>query len=270
MGGRAALAQRLPQSLQTYAPCLLGVACIWPRGAAQHLHQPPTGPLSYYLCAATVGDLLKAVAEKQGWQPTDSLLRLEGGWVGVAEGWLGLGRWGCAATLLLPLLLPIHSSSHTCQPLARAGFDAPWERLLFRGRELKPEQSLAEQARPAVTVGGGVQAVEGGVVRCRDEPTAAARAQLFSLVPHAHPSTLPAGRGQRRHSDSRAPHADRRRLEGGWAALLVAGACAGDGWPRPLLAGSGCCACARRQTPYTPATPPTDPASGRGGGRLLL
>jgi hypothetical protein len=30
------------------------------------------------LPAATGGDLLKAVAKKQGWQPADDLLRLEG------------------------------------------------------------------------------------------------------------------------------------------------------------------------------------------------
>ncbi|KAI3425284.1 hypothetical protein D9Q98_009051 [Chlorella vulgaris] len=51
---------------------------------------------------ATGGDLLKAVAKRQGWQPADDLLRLE-------------------------------------------GFTDPWDRLLFKGRELTPGTSLAEQ-----------------------------------------------------------------------------------------------------------------------------
>ncbi|KAL4430375.1 hypothetical protein ABPG77_002181 [Micractinium sp. CCAP 211/92] len=51
---------------------------------------------------ATAEEVLKTVAEKEGWQPADTLLRLE-------------------------------------------GFNDPWERLLFKGRELRLGASLAEQ-----------------------------------------------------------------------------------------------------------------------------
>lgn len=53
---------------------------------------------------------------------------------------------GCVATTL-PLLAPplLNSRTLNASPPWLAGFDAPWERLLFRGRELKGDASLAEQ-----------------------------------------------------------------------------------------------------------------------------
>ncbi|PSC67370.1 bi-major isoform [Micractinium conductrix] len=54
---------------------------------------------------ATPEEVLKALAEKLGWQPADSLLRLE-------------------------------------------GFEDAWERLLFKGRDLKAGASLVEQGVP--------------------------------------------------------------------------------------------------------------------------
>ena len=52
--------------------------------------------------AITAGELLRRVAEAQGWPAADSLLRLE-------------------------------------------GFEDPWERVIFKGRELKADATLAEQ-----------------------------------------------------------------------------------------------------------------------------
>jgi len=52
--------------------------------------------------STTVGDLLKKVAEKQGWAPAEKLLRLE-------------------------------------------GFNDPWDRAIYKGRELSLGESLAKQ-----------------------------------------------------------------------------------------------------------------------------
>ena len=135
-------------------------------------HPPPPDPRP---AAATVGELLKALAEKQGWQPADTLLRLEGaagalrcgvgvgGSAGVREVMAG-GRMvpahcqltiGCGATHPTPRFP--HPALHcnaplTALPPTRTGFVDPWERVLFRGRELRPDASLAEQG-----VGGGAE-----------------------------------------------------------------------------------------------------------------
>jgi hypothetical protein len=98
-----------------------------------------------------VSDVLKAVAEKQGWQPADSLLRLEGGQEG--QGWLQLVKHGL---LLLTRLYPKTCCNHASVfslpncllspfPPPHAGFNEPWERVLFKGRELTAGASLAEQ-----------------------------------------------------------------------------------------------------------------------------
>ena len=89
-----------------------GTLLHYPR---QHRTLPPTPNPAIPAAAATAADLLKAVAEKQGWQPTDSLLRLEGAPGPAAargrhgDGWgmaaLAAGDAAAAAPGLVPLCL---------------------------------------------------------------------------------------------------------------------------------------------------------------------
>ena len=79
-----------------HLPARLLPAClpVCPRPA--HACTAPACPTP----AATAADVLTAGAEKQGWQPADSLLRLEGEWAAAGAGWLASRQPQCRGWLL--------------------------------------------------------------------------------------------------------------------------------------------------------------------------
>jgi hypothetical protein len=101
------------------------------------------------LLTATVEDVFQATAKKLGWQEADKLLRLEGGRQLAALGLAVLREQERGPIAEIGRL--VKHAVQTGPPPHLAGFTDPWERLLFKGRDLAAGAKLADHG-----VGAGV------------------------------------------------------------------------------------------------------------------